>query len=121
MKTTCRESLIKDAENMIIKKSSIFEAFKNGNRKACTCYYLYREKVIQINELNNLYLQRKVTKAFYHFEMDILCSDARKIILRFDLSRINAINYLKRKEGLPGNTLPAKNKNLSLINKLRKI
>ena len=106
---------------MIIKKSIIFELFKNGDRKAGTCYYSYREKIIQINELNNLYLQGKVTKPFYHFEMDILCTDARKIILRFDLSRINAINYLKRKEGLPGNTLPTKNKNLSLISKLRTI
>ena len=119
MKTINRESLIKRAENVITKKKIIFDAFKNGSRKAATCFYLYREKVIQINELNNLYLKQKITKEFYHAELENLCNESQRIILDFDTSKISAINYLKKKEGFSKDLNKEKDKSLALIEALR--
>ncbi len=119
MKPTNRESLIKDAENMIIKKKIIFEAHKNGNRKATTCVYLYRKMLIQIMELNDLYSKKLVSRDFYHGEMESLCNDSRKLILRFDASMILAINYLKKKEGFPVTNNHPDKESLEMIQSLR--
>ena len=119
MKPKSKESLIKEAEDMIVKKTIVFEAHKNGNRKATTCLYLYREKLIQIMELNDLYLKKNVSRYFYHSEMERLCNECRKQLLRFDVSKINAMNYLKKKEGLPVTNNHPDKESLEMIRALR--
>jgi hypothetical protein len=104
---------------VIIKKQIIFEAFKNGSRKAAICFYSYREKVIQINDLNNLYHKQKISKEFYHTELISLCNESQRIILDFDTSRINALNYLKQKEGFSKDLNKKKDKSLAFIEALK--
>jgi hypothetical protein len=120
MKPKNRESLIKEAEDMIVKKTIVFEAHKNGNRKATTCLFFYRENLIQIMELNDLYLKKNVSRYFYHSEMERLCNEGRKQLLRFDVSKINAMNYLKKKEGFPVTNNHPDKESLEMIQALRR-
>jgi len=120
MKPKSKESLIKEAEDMIVKKTIVFEAHKNGNRKATTCLYSYRELLIQIMELNDLYSKKNVSRHFYHIEMERLCNESRKLILRFDVSKINAMNYLKKKEGFPVTSNHPDKESLEMIQALRR-
>ena len=121
MKTRSRKSLLDETINVHVKKEIILKAFKDGNKDAAKIVYRWREIIDQHGELCALYNQREISKGFYDTERKLLCDESTKMFLRFDVSKINAINFLKQKKGFKTSSSDEKDEVLEYLLKQRSL